>query len=63
MSEWKKVRLGDVCEIPITDGTHQTPAYAKAEDGIPFLSSKDVTTQTIDWNNIKYITKELHETL
>lgn len=63
MSEWKTVRLGDVCEIPITDGTHQTPAYAKAEDGIPFLSSKDVTTQTIDWNNIKYITKELHETL
>ena len=63
MSEWKKVRLGDVCEIPITDGTHQTPSYAKAEDGIPFLSSKDVTTQTIDWNNIKYITKELHETL
>ena len=63
MAEYKTVRLGDVCKIPITDGTHQTPTYSTKEEGIPFLSSKDVTTQTIDWDNIKYITKDLHEVL
>lgn len=63
MSEWKRVRLSDVCEIPITDGTHQTPTYASESEGIPFLSSKDVTSQSIDWQNIKYITKDLHEVL
>ena len=63
MSEWKRVRLSDVCEIPITDGTHQTPTYASENEGIPFLSSKDVTSQSIDWQNIKYITKDLHEVL
>jgi len=63
MSEWKRVKLSDVCEIPITDGTHQTPTYASENEGIPFLSSKDVTSQSIDWQNIKYITKDLHEVL
>lgn len=52
-----------MCEIPITDGTHQTPTYSNKECGIPFLSSKDVTSGKIDWSNIKYITKELHEQL
>lgn len=60
---WKWVRLCEVCEIPITDGTHQTPKYSTKEDGIPFISSKDVTTKTINWTNIKYITKELHDEL
>ena len=47
----------------ITDGTHQTPAYSDKENGIPFLSSKDVTSGKINWSGIKYITKELHEEL
>ena len=60
---WEWVRLPDVCSIPITDGTHQTPTYSNKEDGIPFLSAKDVTTQKIVWDKIKYITKSLHEEL
>lgn len=60
---WVWFKLPDVCEIPITDGTHQTPTYATNEDGIPFLSAKDVTTQKIVWDKIKYITKPLHEQL
>lgn len=60
---WIWCRLPSLCEIPITDGTHQTPTYSNKECGIPFLSSKDVTSGKIDWSNIKYITKELHEQL
>ena len=60
---WQWCRLPTICEIPITDGTHQTPTYSDKENGIPFLSSKDVTSQRIEWSKIKYITKDLHEQL
>lgn len=60
---WEWVRLPDICSIPITDGTHQTPTYSTKEDGVPFLSSKDVAAQKIAWERIKYITKDLHEEL
>ena len=60
---WIWCRLPSLCEIPITDGTHQTPSYSDKENGVPFLSSKDVTSGKIDWSNIKYITKDLHQLL
>ena len=62
-ANWMWVRLPELCTIPITDGTHQTPTYADKETGIPFLSSKDVTKGKINWSSIKYITKDLHEIL
>lgn len=55
-----KEQLMDLCEI-ITDGTHSTPEYA--DDGIIFLSSKDVTTKKIDWEHVKYIPESLHKEL
>ena len=60
---WAWVKLPDLCSIPITDGTHKTPTYSDKENGVPFLSSKDVTSGKIDWSKIKYITKDLHEEL
>ena len=60
---WSWCRLPELCSIPITDGTHKTPTYSDKENGIPFLSSKDVTSGKIDWSKIKYITKDLHEEL
>lgn len=57
------VAIEDVCSL-IKDGTHQTPQYTDdREKGFKFLSSKDVMTQKIDWNNIKYIPEELHNKL
>ena len=48
----------------LTDGTHQTPTYTEdRENGFKFLSSKDVTSGKICWDNIKYIPPELHEEL
>lgn len=57
--------IQDVCSIKITDGTHQTPTYCNKKEGVPFISSKDVTTKKINWdeNSIKYIIPELHEKL
>ncbi|RDY22702.1 restriction endonuclease subunit S [Romboutsia maritimum] len=54
------IKLDDLCSI-ITDGTHQTPTYSN--DGYIFLSSKNVTSGKIDWNNVKYIPEQLHEKL
>ena len=54
---WAEKRLQDVCE-KITDGTHQTPKYF--DDGVTFLSSRNVTSGTIDWENIKYIDTKQH---
>lgn len=60
---WCWVFLQNLCLIPITDGTHKTPTYCDKENGVPFISAKDVTSQFINWENVKYITKELHEEL
>lgn len=57
------VIIDDVCSL-IKDGTHQTPQYIEdKEEGYKFLSSKDVMSQKIDWNKIKYIPADLHEKL
>lgn len=53
--EWKKLK--NVCE-KITDGTHQTPTYF--DEGVIFLSSKNVTSGKIDWDNVKYIDTKQH---
>jgi len=54
-------KLSDLCTIDITDGTHQTHTYA--ETGVIFLSSKNVTSEKIDWDNVVYIPEELHHEL
>ena len=55
------IALKDLCEIDITDGTHKTPTYS--ESGYIFLSSKNVTTGEIDWDNVMYIPDWLHNEL
>ncbi len=56
-----KRTLDDLCEL-ITDGTHQTPEYC-GEDGVIFLSSKDVVNRKINWEQVKYIPQSLHDVL
>ena len=53
--------LAELCETEITDGTHQTPVYS--DKGYIFLSSKNVTSGVIDWENVKYISEDLHNEL
>ena len=54
-------KLRDLCSTEISDGTHQTPTYS--ETGYIFLSSKNVTTGKIDWDNVMYIPESLHNEL
>ncbi len=54
---WEVKTLKEVCN-KITDGTHQTPKYFN--EGIIFLSSKNVTSGKIDWKNVKYIDEAQH---
>lgn len=58
--DWEWARLKSICE-PISDGTHQTPKYT--EDGYIFLSSRNVTSGYIDWQNVMYIPESLHNEL
>lgn len=53
--------LKELCAIEITDGTHKTPTYS--DKGYIFLSSKNVTSGKIDWDNIMYIPESLHNEL
>ncbi len=57
---WEWTRLQNICE-PITDGTHKTPKYS--DKGYIFLSSKNVTSGRIDWDNVMYIPENLHKEL
>ena len=50
-------KLSDVCE-KITDGTHFTPKYF--DEGYIFLSSKNVKSRKIDWENVRYIDEAQH---
>jgi type I restriction enzyme S subunit len=52
---WCWVKLEFVCSGQITDGTHKTPKYCEKNEGVPFVSAKDVTSEYIDWSNVKYI--------
>jgi type I restriction enzyme S subunit len=55
---WFRCSLQEICEGKISDGTHQTPKYY--DNGVIFLSSKNVTSGQIDWENIKYIDTKQH---
>jgi len=58
--DWKVFKLNEIC-IKITDGTHKTPKYIS--EGIPFLRVTDIQNKLIDWDDVKYISKEEHEEL
>ena len=55
--KYEHKKLNEVCEL-ITDGTHYTPTYA--DEGVIFLSAKNVTSGKIDWDKIKHIPHSLH---
>lgn len=57
---WKTFELGEVCDL-ITCGVAKRPDYV--ENGIPFLSARNVKEQKIIWDNHMYITPKAHQTL
>lgn len=57
---WKCVRLGELL-YKLTDGAHSTPKYT--EEGIPFISVKDLSSGYLNFDSCKYITEEEHSIL
>ena len=55
---WEWVRLGDITS-KITDGVHHTPKYLN--EGVAFISVKDIDGNKISFNNCKFISQEQHE--
>ena len=54
---WEWVRLGTILSV-ISDGTHKTPTYMN--QGIPFLSVKNISPGYFDLSNLKFISEKEH---
>lgn len=57
---WKWVRLGQII-LGAKDGPHFSPQYQ--ECGVPFISTRNISSGNLDLSTAKYITRELHEEL
>lgn len=55
INKFNKAKMKDICN-KITDGTHKTPNYLN--EGIKFISAKDIKTGKLDLTNTKYISVE-----
>lgn len=51
---WKISRLTSVADV--RDGTHESPEYRRS--GVPFVTSKNITAGTIDFQDITFISEE-----
>ena len=61
MSEWKKVKLQDVCSS-ITDGDHLAPP--KSDLGVPFITISNIDSYNhIDFSNCMYVPQEYYNKL
>lgn len=63
--DWKNKKLGDM-DIFISDGNYGE-LYPKASEminaGVPFIRANNIKNLKIIWDDMKYISKELHESL
>ena len=54
---WVEKKLEDICEVK--DGTHDSPKYV--ENGIPFITQKNIRENGLIFENIKFISSSDHE--
>ncbi|WP_421280104.1 restriction endonuclease subunit S [Aeromonas veronii] len=59
-SGWEWVRLGDICHT-IADGPHFSPKYVEKNEGVAFLSARNISAESIDLVTAKYVSREDHE--
>jgi type I restriction enzyme S subunit len=57
---WEWTTLGHV-SWSVKDGPHFSPPYV--DDGVPFLSGRNIHTDGIDFSTAKFISHDLHEEL
>jgi type I restriction enzyme S subunit len=54
---WEWAQINELSK-QVTDGVHHTPKYL--ENGVPFISVKDINGKTIEFDDCKYISEEQH---
>ncbi|NCC41530.1 MAG: restriction endonuclease [Gammaproteobacteria bacterium] len=59
-SGWIWAMLGELCYL-VADGPHFSPQYVPAENGVPFLSTRNVRPGRFDLSTVKYVSHEDHE--
>lgn len=59
-TDWKKVKLQDICES-ISDGDHLPPP--KAEKGIPFVTIANIKNNQFDFTNTMFVPELYYEKL
>lgn len=59
---WKRCKLEDIC-IKITDGTHNSPPNSSGwvNEGVPYVTAKNVKPWGIDLSKLTYIKRGDHE--
>jgi len=57
---WCWSRLGDIC-YQVSDGPHFSPQYVRKEEGVPFLSTRNVRLEGFDLSTVKYVSQSDHE--
>lgn len=57
---WKWIRMHEI-SYKVTDGTHHTPKYM--EQGIPFLSVKDMSSGNLNFSDTRFISEDEHSEL
>lgn len=61
MSEWKKVKLSEIC-VSIADGDHQPPP--KADEGIPFVTIRNIDAfNQFDFSDVMFVPQEYYDSL
>lgn len=57
---WKWSMLGQLC-YQVSDGPHFSPQYVPPDNGVPFLSTRNVRLDGFDLSSIKYVSRADHE--
>ena len=57
---WTWSMLGELC-YQISDGPHFSPQYVPADEGVPFLSTRNVQIDGFDLTSVKYVSRKDHE--
>ena len=55
---WEMVELDQLCDV--RDGTHDSPKYV-LENGIPFVTQKNITKKGLSFDDIQFISREDHQ--
>ena len=56
--DWEMVELDQLCDV--RDGTHDSPKYV-LENGIPFVTQKNITKKGLSFDDIQFISREDHQ--